>query len=168
MAFRQNSQRGNLMKPLLKEIRHNPLLWLLVFVPAVFAAQSLQARGAHAAVRALGPGHRAPGGAAQPRHRVGGGQDRRCGRRIAQRHAGQPDRTGHRADRVARRAIHAGEGVHRRRDRHQHPVHAGRVVPPGRPQTSRAGIQPRQRPAASGPALPGHHCAAGTLGGCQG
>ncbi len=27
--------------PLLREIRHNPLLWLLVFVPAVFAGESL-------------------------------------------------------------------------------------------------------------------------------
>jgi hypothetical protein len=26
------------MKALLKEIRHNPLLWLLVFVPVVFIA----------------------------------------------------------------------------------------------------------------------------------
>jgi hypothetical protein len=26
------------MSPLLKEIRHNPMLWLLVFVPVVFAA----------------------------------------------------------------------------------------------------------------------------------
>jgi Ca2+:H+ antiporter len=31
------------MHPLLKEIRHNPLLWLLVFVPAVFAAHQLKA-----------------------------------------------------------------------------------------------------------------------------
>ena len=30
------------MKPLLNEILHNKLLWLLAFVPAVFAAQSLQ------------------------------------------------------------------------------------------------------------------------------
>jgi len=30
------------MKPLLNEIRHNPLLWLLVFLPAVFAAQKLK------------------------------------------------------------------------------------------------------------------------------
>ena len=30
------------MNPLLKEIRHNPLLWLLVFVPAVFAAEQLK------------------------------------------------------------------------------------------------------------------------------
>src|SRR5262247_1934704 len=31
------------MHPLLKDIRHNPLLWLLVFVPTVFAAQKLRA-----------------------------------------------------------------------------------------------------------------------------
>ena len=30
------------MNLLLKEIRHNPLLWLLVFVPVVFAAQKLK------------------------------------------------------------------------------------------------------------------------------
>src|SRR5512137_1415827 len=30
------------MKQLLKEIRHNPLLWLLVFVPLVFAATALK------------------------------------------------------------------------------------------------------------------------------
>src|SRR5262245_23703919 len=30
------------MNALLKEIRHNPLLWLLVFVPALFAAQKLK------------------------------------------------------------------------------------------------------------------------------
>jgi Ca2+:H+ antiporter len=30
------------MKPLLKEIRRNPLLWLLAFVPVVFAAQKLK------------------------------------------------------------------------------------------------------------------------------
>jgi Ca2+:H+ antiporter len=34
------------MGPLLKEIRHNPMLWLLVFVPVMFAAQSLKP-GAH-------------------------------------------------------------------------------------------------------------------------
>ena len=33
--------RGAIMNPLLREIRHNPLLWLLVFVPVVFAAQQL-------------------------------------------------------------------------------------------------------------------------------
>src|SRR3979490_1945200 len=30
------------MNPLLKEIRHDPLLWLLVFVPVVFAAANLK------------------------------------------------------------------------------------------------------------------------------
>ena len=30
------------MNLLLKEIRHNPLLWLLAFVPVVFAAQKLK------------------------------------------------------------------------------------------------------------------------------
>src|SRR2546423_15089998 len=30
------------MNPLLKDIRHNPLLWLLVFVPLLFAAQKLK------------------------------------------------------------------------------------------------------------------------------
>lgn len=34
------------MGPLFKEIRHNPMLWLLVLVPVVFAAQSLKP-GAH-------------------------------------------------------------------------------------------------------------------------
>ena len=28
------------MNPLLKEIRHNPVLWLLVFVPAVFVVKA--------------------------------------------------------------------------------------------------------------------------------
>ena len=32
----------HLMKPLLKEIRRNPLLWLLAFVPVVFTAQKLR------------------------------------------------------------------------------------------------------------------------------
>ena len=30
------------MNPLLREIRHNPLLWLLVFVPVLFATQKLK------------------------------------------------------------------------------------------------------------------------------
>ena len=30
------------MKPLLNEIRHNPLLWLLAFVPIVLAAAKLK------------------------------------------------------------------------------------------------------------------------------
>src|SRR5215813_6703435 len=34
------------MNPLLKEIRHNPMLWLLVFVPIVLAVEKLKP-GAH-------------------------------------------------------------------------------------------------------------------------
>lgn len=30
------------MNPLLKEIRHNPLLWLLAFVPVLFVAQNVK------------------------------------------------------------------------------------------------------------------------------
>ena len=41
MAGRLNART---MNPLLKEIRHNPLLWLLAFVPVVFAAQKLKPR----------------------------------------------------------------------------------------------------------------------------
>ena len=122
------------------------------------------ARRAHAALRPVRPGHRAAGRAAESRHRIRGGQDRRCGRRPAQCHARQPDGTGDRADRLARRAIHAGEGVHRRRDRHQHVVHAGRVVSARRTQVPRAGIQPRQRPHAGGPAVPGHGRPADSVG----
>ncbi|HXV08763.1 MAG TPA: hypothetical protein VD791_12080, partial [Burkholderiales bacterium] len=33
------------MHPLLKEIRHNPLLWLLAFVPVVFIARELDPEG---------------------------------------------------------------------------------------------------------------------------
>ena len=40
------------MKPLLAEIRHQPLLWLLAFVPAVFAAASLRPE-AHALLSVL-------------------------------------------------------------------------------------------------------------------
>src|SRR5207344_1129366 len=33
---------STLLNPLLKEIRHNPLLWLLAFVPVVFASQKFK------------------------------------------------------------------------------------------------------------------------------
>jgi Ca2+:H+ antiporter len=37
------------MNPLLNEIRHNPTLWLLAFVPVVFAAQQLKPEAGAAA-----------------------------------------------------------------------------------------------------------------------
>ncbi len=62
------------------------------------------------------------------------------------------------------RAIHAGEGIHRRCDRDQHPIHAGRIVSAGRTQASHTGIQPRQRAYAGGLAVSGHDCAADSFG----
>jgi hypothetical protein len=83
--------------PLLKEIRHNPLLWLLVLVPLGLGGTSIQARSACTAVCALRRSHRALGSVAEPRHRVRGGQDGRHNRRITQRNAGKSDRTSPRA-----------------------------------------------------------------------
>jgi Ca2+:H+ antiporter len=39
------------MNLLLREIRHNPLLWLLAFVPVLFAAQKLSGRDRKTKVR---------------------------------------------------------------------------------------------------------------------
>ena len=36
------SEQGRAVSPLLEDVRHNPLLWLLVFVPVVFAAAKLK------------------------------------------------------------------------------------------------------------------------------
>jgi bile acid:Na+ symporter, BASS family len=46
---------------------------------------------------------------------------------------------------LPRRRVSAGEGVHRRRDRHQCAVHAGSVVFAWRAQAPRSGVQPGQR-----------------------
>ena len=126
-----------------------------------------QARSAHAAFCAVRAGPGSAGCAAELRHRIGSGQDRRYGRWPAQRHARKLDRAHHRAGRFARRAIRFGEGIHRRGDCHQHVVHVGRVVSARRTQASRAGIQPGQRPSASGPALSGHDRDVGSLGGLR-
>ena len=156
--------RPEMLTLLLKEIRHNPLLWLLVFVPAVLAGEKL-APDAHTllfvlSVLAIVPlaallSHATESVAAKTGDAVGG---------LAERHAGQPDRAGDRADRASRRAVHAGEGVDRRRHRHQHPVHAGRLVPARRAEAPRAGIQPRRRPLPGRPAVPGHDRAPDSLG----
>ena len=112
------------MNPLLKEIRHNPLLWLLAFVPVLFQPRSSDPKRTRC-FRVVRAGHLAAGRAAESCHGIRGGQDRRCGRRPAQRHAGKPDRTGDRAYRAWAPGNNAGESVHRRRDRHQHAVRAG-------------------------------------------
>ena len=43
------------MNHLVKEFRHNPLLWLLAFVPAVFAAQKLGPERSVLPFRGWGP-----------------------------------------------------------------------------------------------------------------
>ena len=151
------------MRVVIKALRENPLLALLVFVPTVFVAQSVAVRIAHAAVRAVRPGHRAVGDAAQSRHGISGGQDWRHRRRASQCHAWQPDRARHRAGGTARRPVHAGQGLDRRRHRDQHVVHDGRVASPRRAQASCPGVQPEQRAAAGQPAVPRHDRVAGAV-----
>ena len=156
------------MNPLLHEIRHNQLLWLLVFVPVVFVAARLKPE-AHTllfvlSVLAIVPlaallSHATESVAAKTGDAVGGLLNATLGNLTELVIALTALRAGR---------IHAGEGVHRRRDRHQHAVHAGRVVPARRAQVPRAGIQPRQRPHAGGPALPGHGRAADSFGGHRG
>ena len=153
------------MNPLLKEIRHSPMLWLLVAVPVVFAAATLTPE-AHTALFVLSvlaivplagllshatdpsPPRRAtpPAGCSMPRLEIS-------------------DRTGHRADCLARRRVHVGEGINRGRDRHQHAVHAGRLVPARRTQIPLPGVQPSQRASSVGSAFPGHDRLADAFGG---
>ncbi len=60
----------------LEEIRHNPLLWLLVLVPGVFAAEKLRP-GSHSLLFVLSIlAIVLPGGAAESCHGIRGGQDR--------------------------------------------------------------------------------------------
>ena len=76
------------MKPLLEDIRHTPLLWLLVFVPVVLLAQLLKPE-AHTFLFLLSV--IAFGGHARSRHGSRRRQDRRPDRRPAQCDAGQFD-----------------------------------------------------------------------------
>ena len=152
------------MKALLKEIRHNPLLWLLAFVPVVFIAAKLQPE-AHTllfvlSVLAIVPlaallSHATESVAAKTGDAVGGLLNATLGNLTELVIA---------LTALARRRVHAGEGVDRRRDRHQHAVHARRVVSPRRAQASHAGVQPRERAHAGRPALPRHDRAAGPVG----
>ena len=91
------------MNSLFKEIRHNPLLWLLAFVPVVLVAQKLKPE-AHTLLFVLSVLAIVPLAALlESRYRIRRGQDRRCRWRPAQRHPGKPNRTGHCLDRFARR-----------------------------------------------------------------
>ena len=152
------------MHPLLKDIRHNPLLWLLVFVPVVFAAHKFKAE-AHTllfmlSVLAIVPlaallSHATESVAVETGDTVGG---------LLNATLGKPDRTGHCSGRPARGAIHAGEGVRRRRHRHQYPVYAGHLVSARRTQASHAGVQPGERSASGRPAVSRDRCLDCSLG----
>ena len=114
------------MKQLLKEIQHNKLLWLLVFVPVVFAAEQL-AHDAHTllfvlSVLAIVPlaallSHATESVAAKTGDAVGGLLNATLGNLTELVIALTALRAGQ---------YRAGEGVHCRRDRHQHVVHARR------------------------------------------
>ena len=124
------------MNLLLTEIRHNKLLWLLVFVPVVFAADKLK-HDAHTllfvlSVLAIVPlaallSHATESVAAKTGDAVGGLLNATLGNLTELV--------------IALTALRAGQYMlvkasHRRRDRHQHAVHAGRVVSARRTQIS--------------------------------
>jgi hypothetical protein len=152
------------MIALLKEIRRNPLLWLLLFVPVVFIVGKARP-GAHTllfllSVLAIVPlatllSHATESVAAKTGDAVGGLLNATLGNLTELVIA---------LAAVARRPNDASKGVHRRRDRHQHVVHAGGVVSARRHQTPHAGIQPGQRPIAGRAALSGHDRAPGPVG----
>lgn len=118
MPFAQTARVPNkAMKQLLAEIRHNPLLWLLAFLPVVLAAEKLKAE-AHTllfllSVCAIMPlaallSHATESVAAKTGDAVGG---------LLNATLGKPDRTADRTHGPARRAVHAGQGLDRGRDR---------------------------------------------------
>jgi Ca2+:H+ antiporter len=151
------------MIALLKEIRHNPLLWLLFFVPVVFIAGKAGPE-AHTllfllSILAIVPlaallSQATESVAAKTGDAVGGLLNATLGNLTELVIALA----------TLRRPNDAGKGVHRRRDRHQHLVHAGGVVSPRRHQTPHAGIQPDQRPLAGRAALSGYGRAPGPVG----
>ena len=119
------------MNALLKEIRHNPLLWLLAFVPVVFAAQWLNPEAAILlfvlSILAIVPlaallSHATESVAAKTGDAAGGLLNATLGNLTELVIALT----------ALRRAVHAGEGQHCGRDRYQHAVHAGRIVSPRR------------------------------------
>ena|SRR5437773_4832334 len=129
------------MKLLLQEIRRNPLLWLLVFVPIALAAEKLnhEAHTLHfvlsiLAILPLAVLLKSCNGICR-------GEDRRFGRRSAERHAWKSNRACHRHRCIAGRPVHIGEGIDCRRDCDEFVVYAGRMLPARRTPVSRSGVQ---------------------------
>ena len=144
------------MNALLKEISHNPLLWLLVFVPVVFIAAKLRPE-AHSplfvlSVLAIVPlaallSHATESVAAKTGDAVGGLLNATLGNLTELVIALTALRAG---EYMLVKASIAGAIVTNTL------VHAGRILSPRRPQAPRAGIQPRRRAPAGGSALPRH------------
>ena len=146
------------MNHLLKEIRHNPLLWLLVFVPVVLVAEKVKPES-HTllfilSVLAIVPlaamlSHATESVAAKTGDAVGGLLNATLGNltelviALAALQAGEYTLV---------KASIAGAIVTNLF------VHAGRIVFPRRDQISRAGIQSDRRPATSRAALSGYGC----------
>ena len=151
------------MNALLKEIRHNPLLWLLAFVPVVFAAAKLKPE-AHTllfvlSVLAIVPlaallSHATESVAAKTGDAVGGLLNATLGNLTELV--------------IALTALAAGQYMLVKASI------AGAIVTNalfmlgasfllGGSQVPHAGIQPRQRTFSSGPAVPRHRRAAGSL-----
>ena len=155
----------NSHEPSLKEIRHNPLLWLLALVPVVFASQKLKPE-AHTllfvlSVLAIVPlaallSHATESVAAKTGDAVGGLLNATLGNltelviALAALRAGQY---------MLVKASIAGAIVTNTL------FMLGRVVSARRTQTPRAGIQPGQRPPSSRTALPGYGRTVGSIDG---
>ena len=121
--------------PLLNDIRNTPLLWLLVLVPVVLVAHALKPE-AHTLLfffrcwRSC-RWQRCSAARRKRWRRAPATRSAACSTRL-----GQFDRAADRAGGIARRAIRTGEGLDRRRDRHQYLVHARRLLPARRAQAS--------------------------------
>jgi hypothetical protein len=152
------------MKMLLQEIRRNPLLWLLVFVPIALAAEKLnhEAHTLHfvLSVLAILPlavllSHATESVAAKTGDSVGGLLNATLGNltepviAIAALQAGQ--------------YTLVGEGIGRRRNRHEFVVHARRLFPARRAAVSRSGIQQSRGTISGRVAFPRHNRASDSL-----
>ena len=148
------------MNLVLKDIRRNPLLWLLVFVPVLFLAAKLRP-GSHTmlfmlSVLAIVPlaallSHATESVAAKTGDAVGGLLNATLGNLTELVIA---------LTALAGRRLRTCEGVDRGSHRRQYAVHAWRIVAAGRPQAPHPGIQPRGCTPAGQLAVPGNDRAA--------
>ena len=153
--------------PLLKEIRHNPLLWLLVFVPAVLVGSQKLEPEAHTMLFVVSVlaqqivplaallSHATESVAAKTGDAVGGLLNATLGNLTELMIALTALRAG---QYMLVKASIAGAIVTNSL------FMLGALLPPRRAEVSHAGVQPDQRAASGGPPVPGNHCAAGSVG----